>query len=451
MASCVSRWRGRRPGGGRSCWSRARPGSAGRGCLMMRRSPRRALGWGLACAAHELERHLPFAVAPAVCSSGAWARPTPFRRAPRTASLGLLGARSARRAAPRSRGLVTTAARAHGGAIGARRRRSAWTTSVGNVASVRPVVLARRAESLALALIVGVRGERGATSSSPVGRRRFEVERLRPRRLSADASACVLAKRLGREAGPALRDSCLRATAGTPLLVVELRVARRSLAEDDAAAVGTGGTSSPRKSRRRRSVTLRLRRGSESGAASGARVRSLGDEARLATPRVLRASPRKTRPSAAGGLAAAALAGRHRPACMRRIHCCASPRSQPSPRRSAPRSWVGPRACSTPAARRRLVAAQLLAGRPQAEPSGDGAPSPRHGGRRDRGAPTSPPFAAAPCARGALDAHRPAAGAGRAEIAARRARGHGAAQRAARRAGRGRRRAAGWRWSSATR
>ena len=212
------------------------------------------LGIGvLRARAHELERRVPFAVVrgllePVLAETDA----VPASAETAVARLlgGTLGAPGgAEEAAGLVHGLYALTA-----ALAARAPQALLVDDVqwADVASVRYLLyLARRAESLALALIVGVRGEEAPELVARLVDA-GSVQRLRPAALSADALGVVLAERLGREAGPALRDSCLRATGGNALLVVELA---RSLAavspEDDAAAVARVNRLARRPSRAR--------------------------------------------------------------------------------------------------------------------------------------------------------------------------------------------------------
>ena len=217
------------------------------------------LGIGvLRARAHELERRVPFAVVrgllePVLAETDA----APASAGTAVARLlgGTLGAPGgAEEAAGVVHGLYALTA-----ALAARAPRALLVDDVqwADVASVRFLLyLARRAESLALALIVGVRGEEALELVARLVDA-GSVQRLRPAALSADAVGVVLAERLGREAGPALRDSCLRATGGNALLVVELARALAAVSpEDDAAAVARVGRLAPEAVTR--SVTLRL-------------------------------------------------------------------------------------------------------------------------------------------------------------------------------------------------
>ncbi len=140
--------------------------------------------------------------------------------------------------------------------------------------------LARRLEALPLALVIAAR--HGAAprfvesllSTSP-------VRHVRPQPLSAEAVEVVLSERLGRPVGRPLRDACVAATGGTPLLVAELAASlaaappvgdERDLVQRLARLAPTGVT---------RSVTLRLAAVSESGRRVARAAAVLGDGALL--------------------------------------------------------------------------------------------------------------------------------------------------------------------------
>lgn len=165
--------------------------------------------------------------------------------------------------------------------------------------------LARRAETLALALVVGVRG---GEAPELVARLldAAPVRHVRPAALSADAVTVVLRERLRRDAGPALRDACLRATGGTPLLVSELaRALAAAPAEDDAAAVRRVSRLAPEAVTR--SVALRLAGVSAEARRLARATAILGDGARLADASALTRLAEEDAAAAAGELAAAAL------------------------------------------------------------------------------------------------------------------------------------------------
>lgn len=175
-----------------------------------------------------------------------------------------------------------------------------------DAASVRFLLyLARRVETLPVALIVGVRG-----GEAPEFVARLlagaPVWCVRPAALSADAVGVVLRDRLGREAGPELREACLRATGGTPLLVVELaRALAAAPAGDDAAAVRRVAGLAPEAVTR--SVTLRLAAVSEAARRLARATAIFGDQTRLSDAAALAGLADEEAAPAAGELAAAAL------------------------------------------------------------------------------------------------------------------------------------------------
>ena len=175
-----------------------------------------------------------------------------------------------------------------------------------DAASVRFLLyLSRRAERLPLALVVGVRG-----GEAPELVARLldgaPVRRVRPAALSAVAVGLVLRERLGREVGPQLRDACLGATGGTPLLVVELaRALAAAPAGDDAAALRQVGGLAPEAVTR--SVTLRLAAVSEAARRLARATAIFGDAARLSDAGALAGLQEEDAAAAAGELTAAAL------------------------------------------------------------------------------------------------------------------------------------------------
>ena len=257
--------------------------------------------------AHELEQRVPYAVVrgllePALAGLDA---------APRGA--GASGARVLGAAVGEPGGADEAAGVVHGlyavtAELAARAPRALLVDDAhwADAASVRFLLyLARRVEALSVALLVGVRpGE----ASELVARLldAAPVRRVRPAALSADAVGVVLRDRLGREAGGALRDACVRATGGTPLLVVELARALAAAApQDDVAALKQVGRLAPEAVTR--SVTLRLAAVSEAARRLARATAIFGDEARLSDAGALAGLAEDEAAAAAGELAAVAL------------------------------------------------------------------------------------------------------------------------------------------------
>ena len=346
------------------------------------------LGIGvLRARAHELERRVPFAVVrgllePVLAETDA----VPASAETAVARLlgGTLGAPGgAEEAAGVVHGLYALTA-----ALAARAPQALLVDDVqwADVASVRYLLyLARRAESLALALIVGVRGEEAPELVARLVDA-ASVQRLRPAALSADALGVVLAERLGREAGPALRDACLRATGGNALLVVELARALAAVSpEDDAAAVARVSRLAPEAVTR--SVTLRLAAVSESARRLGRACAILGDEARLADARVLAGLAEEDAASAAGELAAAALLVDAVPLAWRHpLLRVAALAGVPAAERAALHGRAA-RVLDARGADVGLVAAQLLAAEATGEPWATRVLRRAAADARDRGAP----------------------------------------------------------------
>ena len=256
--------------------------------------------------AHELEQRVPYAVVRSLLET-AFAGLDAAPEGAGAAGARVLGAAGEPGGAEEAGGVV------HGlhaltAALAARAPRALLVDDAhwADAASVRFLLyLARRIEALPLALIVGVRG-----GEAPELVARLldgaPVRRVRPVGLSAGAVGVVLRERLGREAGAALRDACVSATGGTPLLVIELA---RSLASapdgDDAAAVRRVGTLAPEGVIR--SVTLRLAAVSEAARRLARATAIFGDEARLSDAGALAGLAEEDAAAAAGELAAAAL------------------------------------------------------------------------------------------------------------------------------------------------
>ena len=257
--------------------------------------------------AHELEQQVPYAVVrgllePALAGSGA---------AP--AGTAATGARVMGAAAGASVGAEEASGVVHGlyeltAALAARAPRALLVDDAhwADAASSRFLIyLARRAAALPVALILAVRG---GEAPELVARLldAAPVRRVCPAALSADAVGIVLRERLGREVGAALRDACLRATGGTPLLVVELaRALAAAPPEDDAAAVRRVGRLAPEAVTR--SVSLRLAAVSEAARRLARATAILGDETRLADASALAGLAEEGAAAAAGELAAVAL------------------------------------------------------------------------------------------------------------------------------------------------
>ncbi len=250
--------------------------------------------------AHELEQQVPYAVVRGLLE-------------PALADSGPTGARVLGAAAGAPGGADEAGGVVHGlyeltAALAARAPRALLVDDAhwADAASVRFLLyLARRTGALPVALIVGVRG---GEAPELVARLldAAAVRRVRPAALSADAVGVVLRERLGRDVGPALRDACLRATGGTPLLVVELaRALATAPPGDDAAAVQRVARLAPEAVTR--SVTLRLAAVSEAARRLARATAILGDETRLADASALAGLAEEDGAAAAGELAAAAL------------------------------------------------------------------------------------------------------------------------------------------------
>ena len=254
--------------------------------------------------AHELERRVPYGVVrgllePAVGAALGGAAAAGAR---------VLGAAAAEPGGAEDAGAVVHGLYALTAALAARAPRALLVDDAhwADAASARFLLyLSRRVEALSIALIVGVRG-----GEAPEFVARLldaaPVRRVRPAALSADAVGRVLRDRLGREVGSALREACLTATGGTPLLVVELaRALAAAPAADDATAVLQVGRLAPEAVTR--SVTLRLAAVSEAARRLARGTAIFGDEARLSDAAALADLGEDDAAAAAGELAAVAL------------------------------------------------------------------------------------------------------------------------------------------------
>ncbi|HEV2776661.1 MAG TPA: ATP-binding protein, partial [Solirubrobacteraceae bacterium] len=257
--------------------------------------------------AHELEQRVPYGVVrgllePALAGPGAALK-----------GAGAAGARVLGAAAGEPGGADEAGGVVHGlysltATLAARAPRALLVDDAhwADAASVRFLLyLARRVEALPLALVVGVRG---GEAPELVARLldAAPVRRVQPATLSADAVGYVLRERLGREAGPQLRDACLAATGGTPLLVVELaRALAAAPAADDVAAVRQVAGLAPEAVTR--SVTLRLAAVSEAARRLARATAIFGDAARLPDAAALADLEEEDAAAAAAELAAAAL------------------------------------------------------------------------------------------------------------------------------------------------